>query len=122
MFKQLKWTSKDWQRVVFSDEKTFSNRRSGNKRVRKMRGEEIPVYTESCGKRVSLNCWGYITASGVGQIHLATNHLGHKEYMGILDKHLPEMKKRVENPIFMQDNAPFHVVNDVFDLFEKHQI
>lgn len=43
---KLLWPEDKWERVVFCDEKTFSNGRSGHKLVRKQRSEPMPDFTQ----------------------------------------------------------------------------
>lgn len=66
---QENWTVKDWSRVIFTDEKTFSSQRTGSKRVRKFRGQPAQVFTFKGPRKVTVNCWGYITSTGVGKLY-----------------------------------------------------
>ena len=104
---------KNHKKLIFFFEKTFLNRQSGCKLIRKQRGEPMPDYTHTGLRRVTVNCLANITANGVGEIWWTSDGMNDTEYADILRRFLPQMKEQVENLVFVQDNALIYKVNKV---------
>ena len=120
--KQSEWQVEDWQRVIFSDEKTFSSQRTGSKRVRKLRNEPSPAFTWKSPRRITVNCWGCITKNGVGKIVRVSDGFNGEQYEEVLKNVLPETMQNLPNCVFQQDNASIHKVESVTRLFNTLQI
>jgi hypothetical protein len=61
-----------WNRVIFSDESTFSSANEGPVLVYRPRGESYNCqYMSTCERsgRVSVHCWGWISHKGAGMLH-----------------------------------------------------
>ncbi len=58
----------------------------------------------------TIRVWGYITAEGVGKLHLYEGKMDSEKYCDVLEKNLKEhMGKLIEGEmLFMQDNATCH--------------
>lgn len=114
---------RDWDLVVFSDEKTFKSFNDRAISLWRPRNERYnPKYiqeTHNTG-RITCGVWGYITRGGVGEICQTTSHLASAEYTSILEEvYLPSMHitygDSVDEFTYQQDNAPFHT-----SYFSKH--
>jgi transposase len=76
-----------WDRVIFTDESTFSSSNDGPVLVYRPQGERYsPQYMSTCKRsgRVSVNCWGWISHEGVGVIHRIEGHMDGLQYQHIL--------------------------------------
>lgn len=45
-----------------------------------------------------------------------------EEYANVLRTFLPQMKEQIENPIFVQDNASIHMVEEVQNVIIDHNV
>ena len=67
-----------WDRVIFTDESTFSSANDGPVLVYRLQGEHCNPQYISTFKRsghVSVHCWGWISHEGAGVIHRTEGHL-----------------------------------------------
>lgn len=126
--KYLKWTPKDWARVLWSDEskyKIFSSdgiqyiRRPKNKRndVR----YQVPTVKHGGG---SVMVWGCFSRDGVGPLHLIEGIMNGPKYTEIVQNvMLPHAKsKMAKNWLFQQDNDPKHTSKVAKDCFKSKKI
>ena len=119
---QQNWTLEKWSKVIFTDEKTFSSQRTGSKRVRKARGQPHIVFTLKGRQKVTVNCWGYITASGVGKIIRVSENFTGRMYEELLRTVIPDIMESCSDFIFMQDDASIHCVEPVVDYLHELQV
>ena len=64
-----------WDRVIFTDESTFSSANDGPVLVYRLQGERYnPQYMSTCKRSgcVSVYCWGWISHEGPGFLHSIT--------------------------------------------------
>jgi len=76
-----------WDRVVFTDESTFTSANDGPVLVYRPQGECYnPQYMSACKRsgHVSVNCWGWISHEGAGILHRIEGHLDGLQYQHIL--------------------------------------
>lgn len=110
------WTKAQWQRVLFSDESTFTiQNHSGNCYVRRRPGEEyspacmLPTIKHPTGVMV----WGCMTAFGVGRLSICEGVMNGDKYIKTMeDVMLPSARSLFtsnDQPWYYQDdNAPCH--------------
>ena len=78
-----------WNRVIFTDESTFTSANDEPVLVYRPRGERYnPQYMSTCKRsgRVSVHCWGWISHEGAGILHHIEGHLDGLQYQHILQK------------------------------------
>lgn len=109
------WSIEEWQRVLFSDESTFTlNSHAGNNYVRRRVGEEFKpcCILPTVKHPASVMVWGCMTASGVGRLHLVQGMMNAKQYIEVLEKKMKPSSVTLfgedEEYIFQDDNAPCH--------------
>jgi hypothetical protein len=76
-----------WDRVIFTDESTFSSANDGPILVYRPQGEHYnSQYMSTCKRsgRMSVHCWGWISHEGAGVLHLIEGHLDGLQYQHIL--------------------------------------
>ena len=122
---------RDWSNVIFSDECVFSSANDGPVRVFRPSGTrhnaEYVAETWRSG-RVSVACWGWMSACGIGMLHRieqGRNGRGFsgEQYMHILE-HVMVPSVRVLYPegkiLFQQDQSPVHKSRLVQEWFANH--
>lgn len=118
-----------WDRVVFTDEKTFQSTYNGQIRVYRpdnTRFEER--YTSSLAfrsGRFSVNVWGWISVHGPGVCWRVEGRFNALNYINILENvMLPSTEQIYPNNtfIYQQDNCPVHTANRVTDWFLNHNV
>ena len=108
------WTSRDWKRVVFSDEtwmELFSHQ--GKRFVRRRQGEEMlpECVVKSVKHPAKIMCWGAITPEGTSSLIWIDSNCNAAKYIETLGKaKLPNFLRQHSHPrpLFMQDGAPGH--------------
>jgi hypothetical protein len=105
---------RQWDRVIFSDESTFSLAKDGPFFVYRPRGEcynSQYVLTSTRSGCVSVHCWGRISHEVAGILHRIEEHLESLQYKHIL-KHVMVSSVRVLYPDgviqFQQDHSSIH--------------
>jgi len=76
-----------WDRVLFTDESTFTSANDGPVLVYRPQGQRYnPQYTSTCKRsgRASVHCWGWISHEGGGILHRIEGHLDILQYQHIL--------------------------------------
>jgi len=79
--------NRKWDRVIFTDESTFTSANDGLVLVyRPQRQRYNPQYMSTCKRsgHVSINCWGWISHEGGGILHRIEGHPGGLQYQHIL--------------------------------------
>lgn len=120
----------DWDRVIFSDEKTFRSYSDRKQHLWRPKSERFnPKYVQNIkhSGRVSCGVWGFITAIGVGGICDITGNMNSVNYTHILeDFFLPSMDIIKEDwrddMLFMHDNAKYHTCPNSRDWIRNHDI
>lgn len=123
------WTVEQWQRVLFSDESTFTiNCHTGNSYVRRRPGEE---YKPCCLKPTlkhptSVMIWGCMSGDGVGRLTVVDGMMNGRKYTEVLERvMLPSKRDRGWQDgtwSFQDDNAPCHRSRLVKDWMADHQV
>jgi len=75
-----------WDRVIFTDELTFSSGNNGPVSVYIPQGQRYnPQHMSTCIRsgRVSVHCWGWISHEGAGILHRTEGHLDGLQYQHI---------------------------------------
>lgn len=119
---------RDWDKVIFSDEKTFkssSDRTVSLWRPRKQRYNPKYVQNIKLSGRITCGVWAYITSGGPGEICETTPRMNSQEYASILeDVYIPSMNALFGNEMneffFMQDNARIHTSAHMRTWFHSH--
>jgi transposase len=111
--KYLKWTCKQWEKVLFSDESTFCLfGDQAHAYVRRFPGEEYKpeCINVSVKHPLKIMVWGCMAASGVGRLHIVEGMVNAAKYIDILQKcMIPSAEKLFRDRfIFQDDNAPCH--------------
>jgi len=76
-----------WDRVIFTDESTFTSANDGLVSVYRPQGQRYnPQYMSTCkrGGRLSIHCWDWISHEGAGVLHCIEVHLDGLQYQHIL--------------------------------------
>ncbi len=111
------WSSDDWMRVEFADEKLFLGEGFwGQVWVRRPKGEALnPDYcVDQRPHPVKVSVWGCFSGHGLGYCYIFNENMDAKKLQGILGTHLVESAElhfdveHAEQWWFLQDNAPQH--------------
>ena len=106
------WTHEDWQKIVFTDEKTLQNNENGKPRLWPKVGERLNPdnLVEIPGRRWKLNLFGWMTASGLGSLYVLSNNINAIGYKAFLEEELlPELEDSFGSDyILQQNNASIH--------------
>jgi len=104
-----------WDRVIFTDESTFSSANDGPVLVYRPQGEHYNLQYMSTCKRsgcVSVHCWGWISHEGAGVLHRTEDHLDGLQYQHILQNVMvPSVWMLYPDGIIhlQQDHSSIHV-------------
>ena len=122
------WSENQWCRVHFSEESKYNVLDSDGKNyVRRKIGERLSI---KCVKKTvkhgagSVMVWGIISAAGTGPLVRLRGKINGEVYKQILRQHaVPYLRNvNIENPIFMQDNAPCHICKTVKSYFIEEKV
>lgn len=116
-----------WNRVIFSDEKTFQSYYDGRMRVyrpQNMRHNEKYTHKIKKSGHFSINVWACISYNGRGAICRLQNRLNGDAYINILENILvPYARNNYQNNfIFQQDNCRAHTCIATRNWFEENHI
>ena len=94
---------RNWDEVVFSDEKTVYSCFKGRKLIRRQRGEtDTDDFIPTKAKKVKVNLWGFITSKYWG-LYLLPNKAKGDDYLNLLKTaFLPEIRHKMDKFVFMQ--------------------
>lgn len=124
----LHWTTKEWSKVLFSDESKFMVFQSdGIRYVRRPNGTrfdqkyQLPTVKHGGG---NVMVWGCFSRDLVGPIHRINGIMDQEMYKGILrDVMLPHAKDKMPRGWwFQQDNDPKHTAKSVKEFFKSKKI
>lgn len=118
---------RDWQNVIFSDEKVFSTSDDSPKvlwrrNLTRYQPEHVQLTRRS--GRISCAFWGWMCAAGPGELVPIPQRFTSGDYVTILeDILLPSVRTFFpDGPIyFVQDNSPIHTANIVRNWFAMHE-
>lgn len=118
-----------WNRVIFTDEKTFQSTYNGSIRVyRPDRTRFEERYTSDLAfrpGRFSVNVWGWISYYGLGVCWKLEGRFNAENYRQVLEHiMLPSVRSIYPNNsfIYQQDNCPVHTANVVKDWFHNNNV
>lgn len=115
-----------WNRVVFSDEKTFQSCYNGRMRVYRPPDTRFDEkYTQKIKRKFSVNVWGWISSHGVGLICRLDGMLNGIMYRNLLENvMLPSVAGVFPDGdfIFQQDNCPAHTAHIVQNWMGENNI
>lgn len=119
---------RDWDNIIFSDEKTFKSYSDRAMSLWRPRGERYnPKYVQSVrmSGRITCGVWAYITAFGPGEICKISRNMDSDEYTSILEQiYIPTMNMMFGTDAneftFMQDNARIHTSQVARAWFRAH--
>lgn len=119
---------RDWEKVLFSDEKTFRSVSDRKEKVWRPKKERYnPDYVRSVKRsgRITCGVWGFITAGGIGELCEISSHMDSEEYTHVLeDTLLPSLQSLFGESrsefLFMQDNAGIHTSKYTKQWFSSH--
>lgn len=126
--KYRNWTSKDWAKVLWSDESKYNLFGSdGIRYVRRPEGKRMNVrYILPTVKHGGGNVmvWGCFSRNGVGPLHRVVGNMDQHIYTGIVENiMLPHAKDNMGRGwIFQQDNDPKHTSGLVKGAMAKKKI
>ena len=110
-----RWTLRQWEDVIFSDESRFLlERHEGRRRVYRRRGEQLlPNTVSTASDRRGVMVWWAISATGKSQLVIVRGNLTAQRYINdCLRPHLIPFIQRHNNAMtFQQDNARSHVAH-----------
>lgn len=118
--------NRNWQNVIFSDEKVFTTSNDTLKvlwRRKNTRYDVQNVQTTRRSGRISCGVWGWMSAAGPGEIVPITGRLTGDDYRDILeDVFLPSARVLFpDGPLyFVQDNCPIHTSRPVRTWFDNN--
>ena len=110
----LNWTSEDWDKVIFSDESTFTiQNHAGNNFVRRRPHE---AFSPQCilptiKYPTSVMIWGCMASNGIGKLHICEGMMNATKYAAALETKLLASARSLfpdKYWIFQDDNAPCH--------------
>jgi transposase len=125
------WKKKDWDRVLFSDEKIFYGAGfCGHAWVRRPPGQALnPEYcVDKKPHPVKVNVWGCFTGRGLGYSYIFNETLDAKLLKSILSTHLLPSAKLLFNQdppeqwYFQQDNDPKHRSREITNWLHNNGI
>lgn len=122
--------NRNWDAVVFSDEKTFSSSDDAPIklwRLNNTRYQPENVKENASSGRITIGCWGWMTAAGPGQlIQVSPPRFTANRYVQLLEEQfLPAVREAYpvaehETIVFVQDNSPIHTARVVREWFTDH--
>ena len=87
----LNWTSEDWDRVIFSNESTFTiQNHAGNNFVRRRPHEALSpqCISPTIKHPTSMMIWGCTASNGIGRLHTCEGMMNATKYAAVLETKL----------------------------------
>lgn len=106
---------RNWRKIIFTDEKTFCSDDHSVKfvyRPNNRRYDERYIAHSTRSGRVSKSFWGWMCGDSLGEIFEITGKMNSEQYVEILNDFIasaPVLVGEIDQLIFQQDNASFHV-------------
>lgn len=118
------WRS-EWQDVVFSDEKLFTSVLSSPMRVKRVRGTRNDP--ENCLNQthlssVTVNVWGFVAYNFGVRVFYAGPNFDTPKYLECVRDNFVDKYPELAGRMFLQDNASFHVTNDLKRFFRQQHM
>ena len=112
---------RNWNQVVFSDEKTVYSGFNGRKLVRRERGKHDPSeFVPTKASKVKVNLWGFISPKCSG-LYLLPNKANGDDYYNLIQAtFLPTIREQMDEIVFMQDGASIH--NSAKSFLEEEKV
>ena len=123
----LNWTSEDWDKVIFSDESTFTVQNlAGNNFVRRRPHKAFsPQCISPSIKHPISVVWGCMASNGIGRLHICEGMMNATKYAAVLETKLLASARSLfpdEYWIFQDDNAPCHRAKLVKRWIQSHKV
>ena len=115
----------DWERVIFSDEKTMQSFYNARQFVRRPRGQawnEKYVIRIPRPSRFKVNLWGYITPTECGLFLLSNHHDKHSYLKVLQDSNMCVIADPKKQKVFMQDNASIHKAKIITEYLKEKNV
>jgi len=123
----LDWDEEEWNRTVFTDEKTFTCSHTGRVtlwRVPGSRNAEENIAYNRLQKRCTVSVWGSMTAQGPGDLVFIDERQRAEDHHQILSNIMwPHAQEQFPHGIvnYVQDNAPVHTAQIIRDWQRRQQ-
>ena len=122
--KHMTW-NKEWQNVVWSDEKKFNlDGPDGFSYYWHDLRKEQELFSSRAQGGGSVMIWGAFSLNGQSEICFIDTRLKALDYQNILKKHLVDIGEKIggEKWVFQQDNAPVHRAKVNLNWFNREKI
>ncbi len=122
------WSEKEWEQVVFSDEKTFTLTFQNTRNIWIKDNEDLIKNSVPTMKHeTKINVWGAFCSTGVSDLVLIEGNLEKNQMKSILKKHLlgflgKKFGKLPNKSFFQQDNDPKHRSHLVQDFLKQKKV
>jgi transposase len=116
-----RWTFRDWQKILFSDESSIELNKTYRHRVWRKRGERFKekMYKKTNAKfgMKYVKVWSCFSSRGVGKLVFVDEKWSGRTYLRILKKYLKSEGERLigKDFLFMDDNDKVHRCNSVLN-------
>lgn len=124
--KYRKWSARQWEKVMFSDESTFSLFAIGRRLVRRPSGMRYDVKYVSPSVKHPPSCmvWGGFSAFSKGPLHFLQSGqtMNGEKYLKVLKIKLKLHMRLLKCKTFQQDGAPCHRAKQVKEWLQQQRI
>jgi len=121
--KYEKWTSSDWEKVLFSDESTFTQFYSFCRHVRRPPGKRFSekYMVPSVKQAPKVMVWGAVSAAGRAGLWFMPKDttIAGAVYLNVLKEKLPTFMSIHRTTFFQHDGAPSHKTKSVSDWLQQ---
>ena len=126
-WKHRKWTTQEWDKVIWSDESPFVLRFNGRQRCwRRANEASHPQCMKGTVKHdKKINVWGCFASHGVGRLFKINGIMEKNQYHSILVHQMKPSAAQLfpdKNYIFQQDNDPKHTATINKDYVKNQKI
>lgn len=125
--KYLQWDVEKWQRVLWSNEATFTVTGNRAGKVYRRPGSDAcdPKFMQGTVKHLdSLMVWGAFGYHGVGSLVVLPRNvtMSTDRYLELLSDNLENCFEQCKSDVFMQDGAPCHTAKLIKEWFDFVQV